>query len=60
MKGSTAERLARYAEILQLIDEKRRITGAPMLGYAIEQYILREELGELETEMLENPVTAGV
>jgi len=59
MKGSTAERLARHAEILRLIDEKRRTTGAPMLGYAIEQYILRSELAELESDMMENPVTVG-
>jgi hypothetical protein len=47
MKGSTAERLKQYAEILRLIDEKRELTGAPMLGYAIEQYILDSELAKL-------------
>jgi hypothetical protein len=41
------ERLASYAEILSLIDTRRRLTGSPMLGSSIEKFILESQFSEL-------------
>jgi hypothetical protein len=52
---TTTARLKLYAEILSLIEERRQVTGAPMLGAAIEKFIVDAQFAELETDILEDP-----
>jgi hypothetical protein len=53
--GTSAQRLAMYAEILSVIDVRRQATGAPMLGASVEKFIIDAQFSELENDILENP-----
>jgi hypothetical protein len=55
MTGSITERLTRSAEILAMIEEKRRTADTPTLGASIERYIVQSQLAELEAEIEQNP-----
>lgn len=52
---TTRERLEVGFQIIQTILRKRRETGSPSLGWAIERAIVHRELNELEQDLLLNP-----
>jgi len=53
--SSRSKRLKLHAEILALIERRRRQTGDPELGRDMEQWILRDEWRDLEHDILANP-----
>jgi hypothetical protein len=55
MTDNTSERLAMCEEILSLIDARREKTGDPLLGAAIERFILQNHFRDLEEDIFQNP-----
>jgi hypothetical protein len=55
MTDIKAEQLALCEEILSLIDAKRQKTGDPMLGAAIERFVLQSQFRELEEDIFQDP-----
>jgi hypothetical protein len=53
--STTANRLALYEAILDLIEKKRLATHDESLGESIEHFIVDAQFRELEAEILDNP-----
>jgi hypothetical protein len=51
MEQTLRARLESGFSLLQTIQSKRRLTGCPGLGWAIEQHIIDRELRELEENL---------
>ena len=53
--SSVTDRMELCEAILALIEKKRKQTGDPSLGFAIERVILDSQFQEIEVEILEDP-----
>lgn len=53
--STTADRLALYEAILDLIEKRRLATHDESLGESIEHFITEAQFRELEADILENP-----
>lgn len=53
--GNTANRIRLCEDILAIIDRRRRETGDPCLGSAIERLILDTQFRELEQDIFDHP-----
>jgi hypothetical protein len=53
--SNAVERMKLCEAVLALIEQRRRETGDPELGAAIERAVLDAQIQELEAEILENP-----
>ena len=53
--STTTDRLELCEAILDLIEQKRAVTGDESLGASIERAVLESQMKELENDIFENP-----